>query len=105
MPDTTAPTGVAWLRGTVVEDRWGLRWRADTIATGPRIGQDGWQCRSVGLKVWRTDEQMLERGPLRFVRLDQVFAGDAAKAARIAGEAADGRVIVDPETAEDAPDV
>jgi hypothetical protein len=83
---------------SVVEDRWGLRWRADTAIPS---GREGWQCRSAGLRTFLTDEQMSERGPLKFIRLDQVFAGEAAKAARIAGDAEDAAVTVDGATAED----
>lgn len=85
-------------RGSVVEDRWGLRWRADTAVPS---GREGWQCRSAGLRTFLTDEQMSERGPLKFIRLDQVFAGEEAKAARIAGDAEDAAVTVDGDAAED----
>lgn len=97
MDQTAKAKTPAWTRGTVIEDRWGLRWRADTRIPS---GGEGWQCRSVGLRIFRTDEQMAERGPLKFIRLDQVFAGGAAKAARQAGEAEDARVTVDGDAAE-----
>lgn len=89
-------------RSTVIEDRWGLRWRADTRAHGPHQGEPGWQCRSVDLRVWRSDEQMLDRGPLRFIRVDAAFAGAAATAAREAGHAEDQAVTVDGAAFEDA---
>lgn len=59
-----------WKLGQVVEDRWGLRWRADTKMVG--AGQDGWQCRSVGLRLWRNHEQLAERGPLKPIRIDRL---------------------------------
>lgn len=99
MPDQTGVVQRGPTRGSVMEDRWGLRWRADTAIPS---GRGGWQCRSVGLRTFITDEQMQERGPLKFVRLDQVFAGDEAKAARQAGEAADAEVTVEGDAAEDA---
>lgn len=85
-------TADLWLRGQVVEDRWGLRWRADTHLRWGR----GWFCRSVGLRIFRTGEQMAERGPLRRIRVDQVFAGPEAAAAREAGEVEDRAVTVEP---------
>lgn len=75
--------------GTVVEDRWGLRWRADL-----KVGSlnPGWCCRSAGLRTWRTDAQMVERSPLTFVRVDRCFAGDQATVARQIGQAEDEAV-------------
>jgi hypothetical protein len=97
--DETAAVEAMWKLGQVVEDRWGLRWRADVQAKGA----NGWQCRSVGLKVWRTHDKMAERGPLRKVRLDRVLGGDEARTARLAGEAEDAKVtIADADSEEDA---
>jgi hypothetical protein len=73
----------------VVADRYGLRWRADYHIIGK-----GWFCRSVGLRVFLTGEKMADRGPLTRIRRDRVFAGEAARAARVAGEADDQAVTV-----------
>lgn len=89
------------MRGTVVEDRWGLRWRADRRLDGSRVSEPGWQCRSAGLRIFRTNEQLQERGPLKFIRVDQVFAGSDAQAERQAGEVEDAQVTVDGVAAED----
>lgn len=83
-----------WTRGQVIEDRWGLRWRADNPVSSPN--QEMWQCRSVGLKIWRAHEKMAERGPLKTIRVDLVLAGEKAQAARKAGEVEDSSVVVEP---------
>lgn len=89
-----------WAIGQVVEDRWGLRWRGDWAVESKA---NGWLCRSVGLRIWRSHEKMAERGPLKKIRLDEVFAGPlgsekqkAATAARKAGEAEDAAIAVEP---------
>lgn len=86
-----AATAELWESGVVIEDRYGLRWRADCHITR---GERGWFCRSVGLRVFRTGEQMAERGPLKKIRRDLVFAGPEATAAREAGEKEDAEIIV-----------
>lgn len=90
-----------WELGQVIEDRWGLRWRGDWAVVDSK--SNGWQCRSVGLRIWRSHEKMAERGPLKKIRLDEVFAGPlgsekqkTAVAARKAGEAEDAAFVVEP---------
>jgi hypothetical protein len=87
-----AATADLWKWGAVIEDRYGLRWRADLRE---HVGR-GWGCRSVGLRTWLTGEQMAKRGPLKSIRLDRVFAGDEAKIARDLGAAEDAAVTVAP---------
>jgi hypothetical protein len=89
-----------WQIGQVIEDRWGLRWRGDVAVNS---NSRGWLCRSVGLRTWRSHEKMAERGPLKKIRLDKVFAGvlgsdtqKTAMAARKAGEVEDAAVVVEP---------
>lgn len=88
-----------WKFGQVIEDRWGLRWRADYVtglrADDPDRGRR-WCLRSVGLRTRLTSARMAEREPLHLIRVDKVFAGDEAKAARLAGEAEDAAVTVTP---------
>lgn len=90
-----------WKLGNVVEDRWGLRWRADYVSGLPG---KRWCCRSVGLRIHRGHEAMAERGPLTFVRQDRVFAGEDATAARKMSEEDDRAVTVDGDDAENASD-
>jgi DNA-binding XRE family transcriptional regulator len=79
--------------GQVVEDRWGLRWRADVSS---RTERKAWQCRSVGLKVWLTGGQLAERGPLTAVRVDPIFTSDPeTRAQRREGQAEDEAVKPD----------
>jgi hypothetical protein len=95
-----AATAELWKTGQVIQDRYGLRWRADTNMSSR---ERGWFCRSVGLKVFLTGTRMAERGPLTLIRQDRVFAGEtgsaerlAAVAARKAGEVEDQAVTVTP---------
>lgn len=89
-------TAALWTLGQVVEDRWGLRWRADI----PMNAKDkAWQCRSVGLKVWRSHEKMAERGPLRAIRIDRIAGGSAGLQAEAEVDAA---ITVDGDQAEDS---
>lgn len=87
-----AATADLWKLGQVVEDRYGLRWRADWR---DRAGR-GWGCRSVGLRIFLDGARMAERGPLKVIRQDRVFAGEEAKAARVLGEEEDAAVTVTP---------
>jgi hypothetical protein len=87
-----AATADLWKWGAVIEDRYGLRWRADLRERGGR----GWGCRSVGLRTFLTGEKMAERGPLKPIRIDRVFAGDEAKIARDLGAVEDAAVTVEP---------
>lgn len=66
---TSSPRTVplVWHAGNGVLDRWGLLWRADTRMPD---GYRGWQCRSVGMRLWSGTRQLDEqRGPLRDVAL------------------------------------
>jgi len=79
--------------GRVVEDRWHLRWRAD-IKSSTR--QPGWICRSVGLRVWRTGGQLVERGPLTHVRDEVIFTTErVVRAQREAAQASDHEIVHD----------
>lgn len=96
--------------GTVVEDREGVRWRADIRLAGApgHAGRDRqfipiWTGRSSAVVgEVRTDEEMREHMPLTVVRIDRVFAGPEALAARLAGEADDARALDAPEEAQPA---
>lgn len=78
--------------GRVVEDRWRLRWTGNIhTSTGP-----GWQCRSVGLRVWKSGGQLVERGPLTHIRDDVIFTRDQdVRAAREAARARDAEILHD----------
>ena len=89
--DAVAEVEAMWTLCQVVEDRWGLRWRADIAMNS---NARAWMCRSVGLRVWRSHEKMAERGPLKKIRVDRL--GGEAKATRLAHEAEDAAVVVEP---------
>lgn len=93
-----AATEAMWKMGQVIEDRWGLRWRADF---NMRTATNAWFCRSVGLRISRTHERMAERGPFKLIRVDRVFGGDEARTARKVGEAEDAAVTVGGDASED----
>lgn len=92
--DAVAEVKSMWRFGQVIEDRWGLRWRADSRVNVP--AEQVWFCRSVGLRVRLPHEKMATRGPLKKIRVDQVFAGEDAKIARRTGEAEDAAIVVEP---------
>ena len=92
-------TAELWKFGQVIEDRYGLRWRADLNMIRD---ERGWYCRSVGLRVFLSGKMMAGRGPLKKIRVDYV-GGDQARAAREAGEVEDHAVVVEPIEDEDPP--
>jgi hypothetical protein len=95
-----AATAELWKWGAVIEDRYGLRWRADF---SERRGK-GWFCRSVGLRVYLDGTAMAARGPLKPIRVDKVLSGPGAKIERELGQAEDDAVTVSPaEDPEDPP--
>lgn len=95
-----AATAELWAWGAVIEDRYGLRWRADF---SERRGK-GWFCRSVGLRVFLDGTAMADRGPLKPIRVDKVLSGPGAKIERELGQAEDEAVTVTPaEDPEDPP--
>jgi hypothetical protein len=92
-----------WQLGQVVEDRWGLRWRADITMKLAGEESHRWFCRSCELRTSISHEKMATRGPLKKIRVDKIFAGPfgspqqkQAVAERKAGAAEDAAVMIAP---------